>query len=378
MSGDRHSAHGMGLEPVEPDWPPLAADEVERVLRRFPGLGPVQTISWHSPRPFSAAARVTTSVRDVIVKRHHRQVRTGAWLAEEQAFARHLHSRGAQVAAPLQDSSGQSAIELGEWTYEVLPIAPGEDLYRDALSWTPFQSLKHAEAAGTALARLHRASEGFDAPARKAPVLIANLAVFGQPDPLAAIDVWSRAHPAMDRYLATLAWRADLEDTILPFQRQLLPRLARIAPLWTHNDWHASNLLWQGDDVASVLDFGLADRTFALFDLATALERNTVPWLELDSSLSVSADLDAVDALLAGYTRIAPLDTEAVALLADLLPVVHGDFALSELLYFEDVVGSRANADLAYAYLVDHARWFHAPEGRRLLDHLRRWSSHHG
>ncbi|WP_462380301.1 phosphotransferase enzyme family protein [Pseudomonas sp. Marseille-QA0892] len=377
MSDDRHIAHGMGLDPVEPDWPPLETDEVERLLARFPALGPVKHLAWHSPRPFSAAAHVSTAAGDVIVKRHHGRVRTRAWLEEEQAFVRHLHSRGAPVAAPLRDSHGQHAIELGEWTYEVLPMAPGHDLYRHALSWTPFQSLKHAEAAGAALARLHRASEGFSAPARQTPVLIANLKVFGEAKPLAAVADWASGYPAVERYLTTQAWRADLEEALLPFQRRLQPRLGQLKPLWTHNDWHASNLLWQGDEVASVLDFGLADRTFALFDLATAIERNTVPWLELDGTLSVSADLDAVDALLAGYARIAPLDADAVALLADLLPVVHGDFALSELLYFEDVVGSRANADLAYAYLVDHARWFNAAEGRRLLDHLHRWSSAH-
>ena len=55
-----------------------------------------------------------------------------------------------------------------------------------------------------------------------------------------------------------------------------------LAPLWTHNDWHASNLLWSSREphaeVASILDFGLSDRTSAVYDLATAIERNTIPW----------------------------------------------------------------------------------------------------
>jgi hypothetical protein len=50
---------------------------------------------------------------------------------------------------------------------------------------------------------------------------------------------------------------------------------------------------------------------------------------------------------------------------------VHAEFALSELGYFHGVTGSRANADLAYRYLVDHTRWFTTSDGLRLLDRVR-------
>jgi len=48
---------------------------------------------------------------------------------------------------------------------------------------------------------------------------------------------------------------------------------------------HASNLLWSdaGDqaEVTAIIDFGLADRTNAVHDIAHAIERNIVEWLEL-------------------------------------------------------------------------------------------------
>jgi len=50
-------AHGMGKEPVEPDWPPLTDREVTMVLARY-GRPGAATVSWHSPRPMSAAALV--------------------------------------------------------------------------------------------------------------------------------------------------------------------------------------------------------------------------------------------------------------------------------------------------------------------------------
>lgn len=376
MSAAAHVGHGMGLEPVVSDWPALSATDVEQVLAHFPQVGTAQAIDWHSPRPFSAAAQVRAASGTFFVKRHHRRVREAQWLHEEHRFIAHLAAHAAPVIEPLRSGDGASALALGEWTYEVLPQAPGLDLYRDALSWTPFVSLTHARSAGATLAALHRAAQGFTAAPRTTPVLLANLRLVAQHDPLSAITAAVREQPALSDYLATHDWQQTVEDLHLPFHRELLPYLARQPALWTHNDWHASNLLWSADnpgaEVASVLDFGLSDCTFALYDLATALERNCVPWLDLDTGGQAAADLDAVEALLNGYHAVRPLSRDDLLTLAALLPVLHVDFALSEIAYFHGVVGSRASADVAYhAFLIGHTEWFRRAEGVRLLDHLR-------
>lgn len=376
MTDAAHVGHGLGLELVTTDWPALQQADVEQVLAHFPQLAGASSIDWHSPRPFSAAARVQAAQGSFFIKRHHRRVREASWLQEEHRFIGHLAERGALVVKPLHSREGTTALALGEWTYEVLPAAPGRDIYRDALSWTPFLSAGHAHSAGQALAALHCAAEDFEAPQRKTPVLLANLHLFAQHDPLAAIAGALADQPALADYLAGQDWQRTLQELHLPFHRELLPRLAQQTALWTHNDWHASNLLWSDDsataEVASVLDFGLSDRTFALFDLATALERNCVPWLELDHGGSAAADLDAVDALLQGYASVRQLSRDDLLALAALLPVLHVDFALSEIAYFHGVVGSRASADVAYhAFLIGHTEWFRRAEGARLLDHLR-------
>jgi Ser/Thr protein kinase RdoA (MazF antagonist) len=369
------TAHGLGLEPVAADWPALREADVERLLLEYPQLGVLHSLHWHSPRPFSAAGLITTSSGTLFVKRHHQRVREAAWLEEEHRLIAHLHAQGAPVAAVVSNRHGRTATTQDEWTYEIHRVAAGVDLYRDALSWTPFNSTAHAHAAGQALARLHLAAANYSAPPRQTPVLLVNARLIEQAEPLAAIAAAAEADSALRDYLQDKDWYAQLSTLLLPYHTRLWPLLAKQIPLWTHNDWHASNLLWSADSadaqVSSVLDFGLADRTFALFDLANAIERNGVPWLDLDHGGSAPADLAAIDALLAGYHTVKPLTGEDRHTLAALLPLVHVDFALSEIAYFQGVVGSTSSADVAYhAYLIGHLHWFNGAEGQRLLNHL--------
>ncbi len=69
-----------------------------------------------------------------------------------------------------------------------------------------------------------------------------------------------------------------------PFHADLAPLLPALTPLWTHNDLHASNLFWSESGpnarATAIIDFGLADRTNAVHDLAHAIERNIVEWLD--------------------------------------------------------------------------------------------------
>ncbi|MGE8323202.1 MAG: phosphotransferase enzyme family protein, partial [Pseudomonas sp.] len=236
MTEPSRIAHGMSLQPVEADWPALTQRDVEDVLKHFPRIGAVAPLQWHSPRPFSAAAQVRTEQGELFVKRHHRTVRQPAWLLEEHRFVQYLKQRGAPVVAPLLDHNGHSVIALGDWTYEVLPRAQGQDLYRDALSWTPFLTLQHAHAAGVALARLHQAAEGFTAGGRQTPVLVANLRLFSNDAPLSSIEKSLQQRPALASYLAGKPWQQALKELYQPHHRALLPLLRQQPALWTHND----------------------------------------------------------------------------------------------------------------------------------------------
>lgn len=367
-------SEGLADDDMPADWPPLRPAEVEALLQAFPRLrGPV-TITWRSVRPFSAAARVATGAGEVFVKRHHVSVRRPATLAEEHAFIAHLRTRGAPTPTLLADRDGRTAFGRGDWTYEVQAIATGIDLYRDAISWSPLTDVAQARTAGRMLATLHAAAADFIAPQRSTSVLVSRDDCLRAPDLLAAIDHQRARRPALADYLDARDWRHELAP-LAARHAGVQPRLAGLPRLWTHNDWHASNLCWSSaaSDAAitAIFDFGLAAPTFALYDLATAIERNAIAWLHLERDVDAALP-DTARALIAGYAEVLPLSSGERCLLADLLPIVHIDFALSEIEYFHGMTHSRAHADIAYdAFLRGHAAWFDTPPGRALLAAIR-------
>ena len=376
-------AHGLDGTLVEPDWPPLTLAEVRALLAEFPDCEKPSRILSVSPRPFSAASVVKAGSRDVFIKRHHRTVRDREGLLEEHRFLNYLHARGAPVPRVFAAASGETAIERGEWTYEVHEAPKGVDIYEDALSWTPFRSSAHARSAGETLARLHLASHGFDAPRRKPQPLVASFTIFGAQDPVVAMERYMAARPALDEDAVARAACDEALDLLAPFHAELLPLLPALKPLWTHNDLHASNLLWSdASDEAhavAVIDFGLADRTNAVHDLAQAIERNIVEWLVLveDSAHpeKVPVHFDHLIALLDGYESIRPLSDEEALALAPMTALCHAEFALSEADYFLGVLHSQQKAAMAHdGWLIGHARWFKGDAGKRLLDFLGQWA----
>ncbi|MBA2932684.1 phosphotransferase [Sphingomonas sp. CGMCC 1.13654] len=366
-----HLVHGMGTAMEAPTWPAITPSEAEAVLRRFPAAGRLIGLRWHSPRPFSAATLVQTSRGEFFLKRHHRLLRSPEGLAEEHGFIAHLRAAGISVPDIMTTTTKAGAVADGEWTYELHRRAPGADLYRDRLSWTPFLSHDHAHAAGAMLARLHRAARGYEAPARRPQPLVASATILNAADPLMAAEAYVGARPALAAFLSDRPWRAQLSDLFGALGEGLPERLAAQPSLWTHNDWHPSNLLWAPDGtVSAVFDFGLATRTSALHDFATAIERTAVEWLRLGED--GIADAGTVAALVAGYRTVLPLTPDDIETVARLLPLAHIEFAMSEADYFAGITGDRRDAAVAWDdYLIGHAEWFLSSPGRAFLEDIR-------
>jgi Ser/Thr protein kinase RdoA (MazF antagonist) len=378
----RGLVHGMGQPLVEADWPALTDDEVRAVLGRFEqdeetDLSREALVLWRSSRPMSTGALVRFANGTVFVKRHHIAVRTPERLRVEHEFSSYLRARGQSLPAVLQCTNGDTVVQDGGFIYEVHERATGVDLYRDVPSWYPFTSLDHARAAGRSLARFHKAARNFTLPPSVPGVLTSSVAIVASTDPLAELGRLIAARPGLARAVSRRSLLEDFVRYHLPVIEKAAPLLRALVAQWGHGDWHASNLTWSSTRpsaiVAGVFDLGLSNLTFVVHDLAVALERSTVDWLNLAGTRHVAADLEAVDALLDGYEEVQPLDDCELAALAVVLPVVHLEYALSEVEYFAEVVRSRANADLAYeGYFIGHTRWYEGAAGSALLEHLRR------
>ena len=376
-------AHGLDGSLVQPDWPALTLAEVRSVLQHFPSAGEAIQIISTSPRPLSAAAVIETTQGRVFIKRHARAVRDIAGLAEEHRFMHHLRANGISVPAVFTTTSAESAFESSNWTYEVHDLPSGSDLYEDAISWTPFRSTAHARSAGHFLARMHLTAESFTAPSRTIQPLVASFTIFASPDPAIALNQYLAARPAIAHDPQTLRDAEEALPLLTPFHAELQPLLPSLAHLWTHNDLHASNLFWSDATsnarASSVIDFGLADRTNAVHDLAHCIERNIVEWLVLmndpNAGDRVPVHLDHLWALLEGYDQVRPLSPAESAALAPMLALCHAEFALSEADYFLGVLHSPAKARVAtHDYLLAHAQWFAGPGQHNLLDPIRHWS----
>lgn len=375
MNDPTHTVHDLAGGETAADWPAISTSEVEQLLRGYPTQGAAERLQWHSPRPLSAAVLVETTAGNVFIKRHHHSVRTADTLSEEHRFIAHLRRSGMPIPAVLEDADGRTAVTLGEWVYEVHQRAAGVDIYRDTISWQPLLNRQHALRAGRMLATLHQAAEGYVAPQRDTHILVARSELICAADPIACLQAQLPQRPGLADYLHHRDWPTELGDVLAPWHVALQPALARQPRLWTHGDWHVSNLCWSGagDDarISAVLDFGLAAANSALFDLATAIERNAIAWLALDAGMA-AIHPDIARALIDGYCQVRPLNRDDLQLLADLLPLVHVDFALSEVEYFHAITHSAANADVAYdTFLRGHAAWFQSAPGQALLQAIR-------
>jgi Ser/Thr protein kinase RdoA (MazF antagonist) len=288
----------MDTSLVEADWLALTNDEVRSVLRYFDQHEAVNAsreafVSWQSPRPMSAAALVCFANGMVFVKRHHVAVRSPERLRVEHDLACYLRARGQSLPAVLRRANGDTVVRDGDFIYEVHEKATGVDLYRDVPSWHPFTSLGHARAAGCALAVFHQAARDFSLPASAPGVLASSTAIVASGDPLVELGRLVAERPGLAHAVARRSLVEDFSRYHLPAIEKTAPLLGALAAQWGHGDWHASNLTWSSRrpnaTVAGVLDLGLSNRTFAVHDLAVALERSTVDWLDLAGTGLVAA-----------------------------------------------------------------------------------------
>lgn len=189
----------------------------------------------------------------------------------------HLARAGVEVPMPAADRSGALFSTLNGRPAGLVNRIDGAALERPDTA--------HCAAVGAALARLHLAARGYGARLanRRGPAW------------------WRQAARAVRPYLT--ASQADLLAAEVKFQagfgRSRLPKGA------IHGDLFCDNVLFSGDRVAGIIDFGFAATDFLAYDLAIAVN----DWCTAGNADGALDDL-RVRALLAAYGSVRPLTPE--------------------------------------------------------------------
>ena len=380
--------HGMGSDWENKDWLHITVPELHRLQSYYPCLQGSVKILWCSPRPFSSAVLIEvvqalastgqTNLHPYFIKRSHRSFRRAQDILQEHAVLQHLASKNIPVATLITSNCGQTALEVGDWTYEVYEKAAGFDLYIDQQSWTPFFYTEHAAKVGSLLAKLHIAVQDFpELHGRSTRYLASNQQLLESENIVTAIQQRIDNSPELSRYFADKNLDAVFLERIFQTHRKIKHVLQQATKIWTHNDLHASNLFWSTQsadaNITAVIDFGLSDRNSALYDLAITIERNFIDWLALEHTSQINVDEAGLSAFLQAYcAEIHP--QQDFSILPELLKIVHLDFAFSELEYFVGITQNLKHADAAYYdWIVGHVNWFFTEQGQQFTQTFTRF-----
>ena len=378
----------MGSDWENKDWLHITVPELHRLQSYYPCLQGSVKILWCSPRPFSSAVLIEvvqalastgqTNLHPYFIKRSHRSFRRAQDILQEHAVLQHLASKNIPVATLISSNCGQTALEVGDWTYEVYEKAAGFDLYVDQQSWTPFFYTEHAAKVGSLLAKLHTAMQDFpELHGRSTRYLVSNQQLLESENIVTAIQQRIDNSPELSRYFADKNLDAVFLERIFQTHRKIKHVLQQATKIWTHNDLHASNLFWSTQsadaNITAVIDFGLSDRNSALYDLAITIERNFIDWLALEHTSQINVDEAGLSAFLQAYcAEIHP--QQDFSILPELLKIVHLDFAFSELEYFVGITQNLKHADAAYYdWIVGHVNWFFTEQGQQFTQTFTRF-----
>ncbi|WP_175953458.1 phosphotransferase enzyme family protein [Schaalia sp. Marseille-Q2122] len=358
---------------ISPVWAPITLHDAQRVCAALAQPAHAITILSVSARPTAAASLVDTDRGLIFLKRYAASAVTADHLAVTHRYVNHLAAEGLPTPPFLPFSDGRTTWSEGEALWEVCEGARGEDRYRDAHSWLPPHTLDEAREIGRQCARIAVVGGTYEAPRSAPAVYQSRFGLFaGGADTLdARLDAWVGERPHLADFCREQG--VDLQER-LDSHRQYAARIdavltehaGEVPTTWTHGDLHCSNLMWEPGTatVTSIIDFGLADRNWSVYDLAVAIERNAFLWLDIGAGHSDAIRRDVAQAVIDGYESVRPLTAVERALLPAIMPLVQAEAALNWITY---QWGTLRNAQAATwsleVFFGAHTHWFDTPEG---------------
>lgn len=361
-------------------WPAISLSEAATVLAQLEHPLKVTHIISVSGRPMAAGCLVATDHGDMYIKRYATAVRESGTVLPYHRFVAHVADKG--IPTPVfrrfadMTTVGRPEQTILHWNdsiYEVSERAIGEDRYSKAYIWDPPRHATEAESLGAFLGRLDIASRGFNEPRPSPCGYQARFSIFEHEDVVEAARQWLSQRPLIAQWLHDTG--RDYPRDIARFghlAEQLAPRYRTVERIWTHGDTHLSNFMWKGDAPSAIFDFGMADRNTAVFELAMALERHTIQWLDVMKGHPDSYRTDLIEAIIHGYHSVRPLTDDEREVLPDVVAASQIEGGSTLIDYWLRSEG-RAE-DIAWGYdvgFVAHGDWYLSTSGTRYLDAIR-------
>jgi len=362
------------LKVVDRFWPEISEQELRTVFSAYSKLGEFRKIRFQSSRPLSAACIVDTTKGSFFVKRNSISIRSKQDWEYEHRMIESLDKDLISFEIPeiCKTLDGETVYQLGESLYEVQTTGIGKDIYRTAHTWSPLQSVDHAREIGRSLADLHNAIQksGFKE-TRNPPYQKARFEIFYAEDPALFLESYLHRIPNFE----TLQGSEGFAEKVLNVYREFFtkPEEERSIPIQvTHSDPQASNFFWEDGKAVCLIDFHLANCNNYLYDLAVAVDRNCIYWLDLLAGKREAYSLEGALAILEEYARRSEEKSQTLPgknLFFKALVLHRLEFALDLLNYYLNIEHSVFKAQWCIdVYILAHGKWFVEREGRKFLE----------
>jgi Ser/Thr protein kinase RdoA (MazF antagonist) len=210
----------------------------------------------------------------------------------QHAFMTFLHDHGFPVAPPLFTRDGRSHVSLSGIPYSLYPFINGQPIERG--------NLRQLARAGQTLGVFHQLTAAYEGPT---PIsLDASPKMFRD-----GYEVFLQHADALDEMLGACgiagsiySFRANLMELEEEIQNLTYGNLPQAV---IHGDYPGENILFKGDDVVGVLDFGRSRREARVLDLA-----NVTQSLMRTTFDDYESFLPFLQVFATGYKQALPLD----------------------------------------------------------------------
>lgn len=367
--------HTETLKVVTPVLNSMELEEIKKVvMSSYPEIGKPEKKIGDGSRPYSASSLFSSSSGEYFLKKRNIGWRDREDIEWKHSIIEHLGKSNFPTPSLVMNNQGSTLTQTEEFYYELFHRASGVDLYQDYHSWMTFKRSDHAVSSGETMARFHLALEDFDISGRPQVGTVVEKPMTARFDMAFHRDLSKiiseriQNNSEVSEFFKDKNWQTDLLPLLTLFQKDIPDYKEIIKPWVSHGDWHANNLFFDCDKVSAVIDFHLTDLSFRLYDLAVALDRNCIQWLEFHDGKIDVVRFDLIGLFIEGYNSVFPVSGPELKLLSLLMPIHQLDLAISNIEYYLCFEKNEARAEWAYqVYLIEHLKFYQLPGGKEVV-----------